>query len=279
MRVPRVRVRSPIEGRAVLVLDDAAAHHVHRVLRLRPGNALVLFDGQGGEYTATVTDAGASGVTVQVEAFRDVDRTLDAVRVTLWQAVCRGGRMDNALEKATELGVHRIVPLLSQRVVVKLTGARGESRREHWQRVVEAACEQCGTNRVPEVTSPVSLGDALRRTPAHAGDAGSNHAVRWRLDPRARRHLAQAYADLPPQPARVILAVGPEGGFESEEEAMLEANGFTAVHLGPRVLRADTAGPAALAVLGALTQIAGTTEAAADAPRGGAAEDASGGRS
>jgi 16S rRNA (uracil1498-N3)-methyltransferase len=226
-----------------MLLDDQAAHHIQRVLRLKPGDAVTLFDGSGGEYAArlTLTDGR---LCADVDAYVPDDRT-DPLSVTLWQAVCRGGRMDTVVEKATELGVRQIVPLMTRRVVVKLTGKRALQRAEHWHKVAVAACEQCGMNRVPEVAAPIPLEHAL----AIRGE-GVDLPI-W-LDPRANTLLA----DRAPLPPAVTLLVGPEGGFAPEEETLLAASGFQRTALGPRTLRADTAGLAALSMLTALRHAA-----------------------
>ncbi|MEO0422453.1 MAG: 16S rRNA (uracil(1498)-N(3))-methyltransferase [Pseudomonadota bacterium] len=242
MRIPRVLVQEPIDGRDSLDLEKPIAHHVQRVLRLRPGEPLVLFDGRGGEYHATLVQRSGR-LAADIHEHRADDRDAAGLAVTLWQAVCRGGRMDTVVEKATELGVHRIVPLKTHRAVVKLQGERGEQRREHWQRVVHAACEQCGLNRVPEVASPTSLEDAVRGLDPH------EDTLRWWLDPRAEHHLGQRAGTLTSTPRAVVLLVGPEGGFDPREDLLLEAAQFERLSLGPRVLRADTAGLASLAML------------------------------
>lgn len=253
MRVPRVLLREPVAGRETVVLDAQAAHYVQKVLRLRAGDRVVLFDGHGGEYHGVLATTGA-GAAVRIDAFRPDDRNLAGLEVTLWQAVCRGNRMDNALEKATELGVSRIVPLLSERVVVKLRGERGDSRRDHWQRVVDAACEQCGLNRVPEVAAPVALRDALVAERARQRPAPFT-TLHWLLHHNATQHLATVAAGRVQPPLDLTLAVGPEGGFDDGEIALLQSEGFAAVAMGPRVLRADTAAPAALAMLQALVHL------------------------
>ncbi|MEM9387185.1 MAG: 16S rRNA (uracil(1498)-N(3))-methyltransferase [Pseudomonadota bacterium] len=245
MRIPRVLVQGPINGRESLDLEEPIAHHIQRVLRLRPGEPLVLFDGRGGEYQATLVQRSGR-LAADIHQHREDDRDAGGLAVTLWQAVCRGGRMDTVVEKATELGVHRIVPLLTQRAVVKLQGERGEQRREHWQRVVHAACEQCGLNRVPEVTSPTALEQAVRALD-QAPQPGAPY--RWWLDPRAGQHLGQRAASLRTAPGTIILLVGPEGGFDHREDKLLDGAHFERLSLGPRVLRADTAGLAALAML------------------------------
>ena len=162
------------------------------------------------------------------------------VAITLWQAPCRGDRMDHVIEKATELGVSRIVPWVASRAVVRLEGQRAEQRRVHWRAVARSACEQSGRNRVPEIEAPQTLAGLIAHCPADA--------LKLALRPDASARLA----DLRVQPAAAVIAVGPEGGMTNEEETTLEHAGFLSLSLGPRILRADTAGPACIATLQAL---------------------------
>ena len=224
---------------AEVELPAAAGHHAARVLRLAPGAHLTLFDGRGGEHAGRIVRVDDARVRVAVGAHRAVEREAP-VRVTLAQGISSGERMDYTLQKAVELGVAAIQPLAAARSVVRLAGERAQRRLEHWRQVVSGACEQCGRNTVPEV-QPIA-------TPAHwvAGLAGLNAAggVRLTLAPDAARGLsALAAMD------RVVLAVGPEGGFDPVESALLAAAGFEAVRLGPRVLRTETAALAALAAI------------------------------
>lgn len=248
---------APLSAGARVSLPDGAARHV-QVLRLQPGDALVLFDGQGGQWSARITAMGRREVVCEVGAHQAVER--EAARaVTLALAVPANERMDALVEKATELGAHAIVPLLTTRSVLRLAGERAQRRREHWQAVAQAACEQCGRNRLPAIGPVQPLGDWLRgvnppSTPAMDGAASSaagGHRWLLSLSPGARP-LGAAVADLAatsPADAAVTLLSGPEGGFTAEEEAAAVAAGFVPVSLGPRVLRADTAPLAALAWL------------------------------
>ncbi len=206
-------------------LPAAAARHV-QVRRLQPGDALVLFDGQGGEWPAEVLQMRRQQVQVAVAARREVSRELMR-HVTLALAVPHGDRMDALVEKATELGVVRICPLISERSVLRVADQRAERKREHWQAVAVAACEQSGRTHVPEVQALASLSDWL--VEARVG------GERWLLSPTAT-------AGLPAQaPDRLTVLSGPEGGFSADEEAAALAAGFGARSLGPRILRADTA--------------------------------------
>jgi 16S rRNA (uracil1498-N3)-methyltransferase len=239
MRVPRVHVAEPVAGRAELLLAGAAAGHVQRVLRLRAGDELTVFDGSGGERGARVLACERGGVRIAVGELRDVE-VESPLAITLWQAPARGGRMDQLVEKATELGVRTIAPWLAERAVVRLEGARAEQRRAHWEAVARSACEQCGRNRVPVIAAPQPLAALLARCPSQA--------LRLALRPGAPARLAT----LAPRRAEIVIAVGPEGGMTRDEERSLEHAQFLALGLGPRLLRADTAGPACIAALQAL---------------------------
>ena len=234
---PRFFVPSVLSPGAELSLPARAAQHV-AVLRLRPGDAVVLFDGCGGEYAGTLSRIGKGETRVLVASHSDTEResTLD---ITLAQGLSSGERMDYALQKATELGVSRIQPLATERSVVRLSDDRAERKLSHWQNVVISACEQCGRNRVPGVAQVVTLPEFL--------SAGSGEALRLLPDPGAQVRLR----DL--EPARsIVLLVGPEGGFTEHERQSAERAGFTPVRLGPRVLRTETAPLAAISALQAM---------------------------
>ena len=237
-RIPRFHVPDALTPGAELALPPDAGHHASRVLRMREGDAVCLFDGQGGEHAARVVALSRDRVSVLVGDFSPVERE-SPLHVTLLQAVSSGDRMDLTLQKAVELGVAAVQPVLAERSVVRLKGERGESRREHWQRVAVSACEQCGRNRVPQVAGPIALADY--RAP--------EESLKILLAPAGATTLRSAgvAAGKP-----VVLAAGPESGFSPREEAMLVSAGFVAVRLGPRILRTETAGPAALAALNAI---------------------------
>jgi 16S rRNA (uracil1498-N3)-methyltransferase len=239
MRVPRVFVEEAIGQRSELWLAGDAANYVQRVLRLRAGDELTLFDGSGGEHGAHVDRFERGAVRVVVDALRGVERE-SPFAITLWQAPCRGDRMDHVIEKATELGVARIAPWLAKHAVVRLEGERAEQRRVHWQAVARSACEQSGRNRVPEVATPQTLEDLIAHCPTTA--------LKLALRPEADARLN----DLRVQPTSAVIVVGPEGGMTHDEETLLEHARFLSLSLGPRILRADTAGPACIATLQAL---------------------------
>lgn len=231
----RLFCSTPLAAGALRLPQDAARHA--QVLRLQPGDALTLFDGAGGEWSAAVTRMGRADVDVAVGAHDPVER--EAARaVHLLVGMPANERMDWLVEKAAELGAASVQPVASARSVLKLDGERAARRRERWQAIAIAACEQCGRNRVPAVALPLPLKEALARAPQ--GDA------RLLLSLRAEgRPLAQAAGSAGP----VWLLHGPEGGLTAEEEDAALAAGFAPASLGTRVLRAETASVAALALL------------------------------
>ena len=236
---PRIFCPPPLVAATTIDLPAGAAHHVLRVLRLRAGAALTLFDGAGGEYRAELAQASGRGVVARVIEHHDIERE-SPLAVTLMQALAAADRMDYAVQKAVELGATAIVPVIATRSVARLEGARAARRVEHWRQIVIAACEQSGRNRLPEVHAPRALAACLR--------APSSARLRVLLSPDAEGSLANLA-----QPAGPIdLLVGPEGGFTAEEAVAARAAGFRSVRLGTRVLRTETAGAAMLAALQAL---------------------------
>jgi 16S rRNA (uracil1498-N3)-methyltransferase len=214
-------------------LPAGAARHV-QVLRLQPGDVITLFNGEGGEFDATVTRMGRSDVDVEIGLHRAVER--EATRaVHLLAGITANERMDWLVEKATELGVASITPLVAERSVLKLKGERADKKLAHWQGVAVAAAEQCGRNRVPVIHPAVTLNEWLKQ--AAAGE-------RWVLSlSEGTKPLAQMAGVSP-----VTVLSGPEGGLSPSEEATALSAGFAPVTLGPRVLRAETAPLAVLAV-------------------------------
>jgi len=231
-RVPRFYVDTRLAEGARVELAGAAAHHVLRVLRLREGDAITLFDGSGGEWDAVLL----SKSQVELKRHRAMERE-SPLRVVLVQGVSSGERMDITVQKSVELGVAAIQPVLTRKSVVRLEGSRAEARVEHWRRVAVAACEQCGRNRIPEMRPLVDLQKYCEQV--------HDPAPRVLLSPGGdslRNFEIQA----------ATLAAGPEAGFTEDEEAVLEAAGFKKASLGPRILRTETAALAALAALNAL---------------------------
>ncbi|HKI63443.1 MAG TPA: 16S rRNA (uracil(1498)-N(3))-methyltransferase [Burkholderiales bacterium] len=238
-RTPRLYVEGPLRAGARIALPARAAHHASAVLRLREGEHLILFDGSGGEHDARIASVARGRIEAEVSERREVERE-SPLRVTLVQGVSSGERMDLTVQKAVELGVAAIQPVLAEKSIVKLDQKRAAARVEHWRRIVVAACEQSGRNRVPAVLGVVSLADFCRAAPA---------GTRLLLSPDASLGLRAAAARIE---SMVALAAGPEAGFSANEEALLIAAGFEPVRLGPRVLRTETAALAALAALNAL---------------------------
>jgi len=249
MSAPRFFVDRPLPhtptGRD-FELPEAAARHVALALRMRPGDALALFDGTGGEFAATITRIDKRGVAASIDRFDPVERE-SPHRVTLVQAVIANDPMDWAVRKAVELGVAAVQPVLAARSQGSARGEKSERRLAHWRGIAVAACEQCGRNRVPDVLPVVTLADWLDGPGAAAGRAVV-------LAPGASRSLADACAAA--LPAAVI--VGPEGGFTDDELALAARRGAERVDLGPRVLRAETAAVAALAIVDAFVAAAST---------------------
>jgi len=235
VRLRRVYVEAPLETGTRLRLEGSAASHVTRVLRLRVGAALTLFNGAGGEYEASIDKAHGGEVTVAVGAHHPIERE-SPLALTLVPGVSRGERMDLVVQKATELGVARLVPVITERSVVQLDAHQADRKLLHWRAIVVAACEQCGRNRLPELLGPLGLREFLRGEPARG--------TRVMLSPHAARGLDEL-----PRDAAVTVLIGPEGGLsEAEQEAAVQA-GFAALRLGPRVLRTETAALTALALL------------------------------
>lgn len=224
---------------AQVELPAQAAHHALKVLRMKAGDALILFDGEGGEWRAEIVGAGRTA-RVAVHDFlpRDCESPLD---VTLVQALPGGDKMDWIIEKCVELGVAAVQPVAAKRSVIRLSAERMARRVAHWNQIACAACEQCGRNRVPPVAPVLDL-------PQYLAMAKGQNALRLMLAPQA----GTALRELARPSCPVILMVGPEGGWESGEMLAAQAADFQALQLGPRVLRTETAGMSALAALQAL---------------------------
>lgn len=237
--MPRFYLPDTLHADTIIGLPEASAHHAVRVLRLSVGDAVTLFNGNGGEWAASIHHIDRRAVEVQVHHAVPVERE-SALRITLAQGISSGERMDYTLQKAVELGVAAIQPIACERSVVKLSGERAGKRHSHWQNLVIAACEQCGRNRIPEVAEITSIASWLEQhDPA---------AIRILFAPAAGDTLHTL-----PRPAHpIIMLAGPEGGFAPHEYTAALAAGFIPMRLGPRVLRTETAALAALAAMQAL---------------------------
>jgi len=237
--MPRFYCPQPLAIGALVTLPDHVAHHV-QVVRLSTGDHITLFNGEGGEYTATITTIEKKRVTAEIKLFEPREVELPYA-VTLAQALPEASKMDWIIEKAVELGVHSIQPLAAQRCVVRLSAERAEKKMQHWQGVVVAASEQSGRNRLATLAEPVDFKQWIQQKDLH---------VRILLSPRAEQSLSDWARHHPPQ--SVALMMGPEGGFTDKEEEMALAQGVLMLAMGPRVLRTETAGLAALAALNAV---------------------------
>jgi 16S rRNA (uracil1498-N3)-methyltransferase len=235
--MPRFYCPAPLATGLSLDLPAGAARHV-QVLRMQPGDGITLFNGEGGEFAATVTRMGRSDVQVSVGAHVALEREAGRA-VHLLAGITANDRMDWLIEKATELGVASITPLVAERSVLKLKGERADKKLAHWQSVAVAAAEQCGRNRVPTVHAAVTLLEWLKQaTPGERWVLSLSEGTRPLAD------LADMAGTVP-----VTVLSGPEGGLSPAEEAAALTAGFVPVTLGPRVLRAETAPLAVLAVL------------------------------
>ncbi|KXB31914.1 16S rRNA methyltransferase [Dechloromonas denitrificans] len=238
MNLPRFYCREALSPGAHIELPEPVARHAVRVLRLPPGAPMILFDGRGGQYLAHIERIERDRVMAVLASWDEIERE-SPLSITLVQALQAGEKMDFTIQKAVELGVRHIVPVESRRSVLRLAGERAAKRVAHWQGVVASACEQCGRNQVPLVAPLEKLENWLAR-PAPG-------ALRLMLAPEAEQTLV----DLPPA-KEVQLLIGAEGGLDPQEMIAARQAGFVGVRMGPRILRTETAGLAALAILQAL---------------------------
>jgi 16S rRNA (uracil1498-N3)-methyltransferase len=231
MRLTRLYVGLPLTTGSVVELPPDTAAHVAKVLRARTGDEITLFSGDGREFLGAIESIHGTRVTAAIGNAARVDRE-SPLAITLVQCIPRGDRMDFIVQKATELGVTRLVPVLSQRSVVRLDAAQAESKAIHWRAVAVNACEQCGRNRLPVIEAPSALIDYL-------GDSMAA-CPRLVLEPDSQP------GPLPALCTAVEIAIGPEGGFTPEELEALRLAAFSGVRLGPRILRTETAAIAAV---------------------------------
>ncbi len=235
MRIPRIYIDTPLAVDTVVTLDAPAANHVVKVLRLRPDDPLVLFNGSGGEYRAQLSAATKREVTARI-AEHVARESESPLALTLAQSVSKGEKMDYTIQKAVELGVQRIVPVVSERTVVHLTEERLQRRLDHWRAVMIHACEQCGRNTLPELAPLVALSDFIATSGPglclvlYHRSATGLHAL---------QHHGQA----------VTLLVGPEGGWSEAEVLQVQRHDFHPVVFGPRVMRTETAAVAAISAI------------------------------
>lgn len=235
MRIPRIYTPVPLAAGTTLELDENAFNHAVRVLRLRQGDAVILFNGTGGDYEAQLVEVQKKRAWIRTGAFveRDCESPLPII---LGQCISRGEKMDYTIQKAVELGVHEIVPLFSERCGVKLDQERQQKRWRHWHSVIISACEQCGRNRIPVLHQPLALDDWLEQlqTP-----------LKLVLDPTAR----DTFNTVTKPSHDVAVLIGPEGGLSAAEIQRARDGGFRGLRLGPRILRTETAALTALSLI------------------------------
>jgi 16S rRNA (uracil1498-N3)-methyltransferase len=236
VRLTRVYVEAALTGGTRGLVSGNAANHIARVLRLGVGDALTLFDGRGGEYASRIEGLRKDAVEVAVGEHVAIERE-SPLALTLAQGVSRGERMDWVMQKATELGVQRIVPLITKRSVVRLDPGQAQKKLQHWRGIIIASCEQCGRNRLPQLAAPRDLQEFL-------GSEATTGAMRLLLSPIGTLRIGAIKLV-----QKFTVLIGPEGGLAPEEAQAAIAQGFVGVQLGPRVLRTETAAIAALAAL------------------------------
>jgi len=215
-------------------LDKTACHHLTRVLRLKNKDSIILFNGNGHEYPASLSLQGKkvfAHISEQIETNRESN-----LKITLLQGISKGDRMDMCMQKAVELGVNKIIPVICQRTVVNLKAERGEKKLRHWQGIIVSACEQSGRNFLPELSSPVALKDVLQQP---------LNGLRLTLDPDA----TSVFSSYKPDADEITLLIGPEGGLTQNEIELSLQHQFNTALLGKRILRTETAAIAAIAVL------------------------------
>lgn len=242
MRIPRIYQPVPLESGVTITLDSQATAHILRVLRLKSDDRIIVFNGQGGEFEGIISESRKRETLVKLLSFHDIEKE-SPLKINLLQGVSRGERMDYTLQKAVELGVAEIYPVMTKHTAVQLNDERRKKRQHHWQGVVNSACEQCGRNRVPVVHQVTSLFDCVSQLSVSHDD------MSLVLNHRSAQPLTNAGDRMP---NRIFLLAGPEGGFAEQEIDQLHQTGFTSVALGPRILRTETAALAAITVLQAM---------------------------
>lgn len=232
----RIYHSAPLASEMTVTLSSEASHHISHVLRAKVSDLLTIFNGEGGEYVGVIVAIDKKNVTVKLQQKKDHDNE-SPLELILAQGISRGEKMDFTIQKAVELGVKKIIPLLTERCNVKLDAERREKRLQHWRAIVVSACEQCGRNRLPEVVSPQPFEIFLKNIDAD-----------WKfvLAPLATQTLSKQVIE---KNARVVLCIGPEGGLSEKEIQQAMQQHFLPLNLGPRILRTETAAIAALSTL------------------------------
>lgn len=235
MRIPRIYHPDPIIVDKNMSLTAEACKHLLTVLRLKEGHPIILFNGDGNEYSATLKIESKRQAKALIEAQLSIS-VESPLPIHLGQGISKGERMDFVLQKSVELGVTEITPLITERCPIKLNAERWEKKQQHWEKVIISACEQCGRNVVPKLHAPINLNEWLRQ---------STNQLRITLHPQAEKRMQ----DIRPDQHGFRLLIGPEGGLSDNEIYQSSETGFASVLIGPRVLRTETAALAAITVL------------------------------
>ena len=248
MKSPRFYYPDQINVGESIELSHGATHHAANVLRLEKGDRVTLFNGKGGEFLAFIRRISKAAILVSIEKFINVEHE-SPLQITLAQSICTNIKMDLIIRKAVELGVNNIQPILAKRCLVKLSGKRELKRVQHWEQIIISACEQCGRNRVPGVSSPVTLSSWLSRQGAMQKELNNEPTkiLYFMLSPTSKMGLHDFSKSL--SVTELALLVGPEGGFTSDEDAAALMAGFSSLRLGSRTLRTESAALAAIAAL------------------------------
>jgi 16S rRNA (uracil1498-N3)-methyltransferase len=234
MRIPRVFTHQALTPNSTLALSESQSHYLSKVLRMQAGRELILFNGEGGEYSAEISAVHKKHVDVSVKEFSTENRQ-SHLQLELAIGVSRGERMDWVLQKATELGATKITPLITERTEVKLSGERADKKMEHWQQILISACEQCQRNLLPELSEPRNFSEWIDEC---------NAELKFVLHHRDNKGLPQNTST-----QSVALLIGPEGGLDDDEIAQAITQKFSPLTLGPRVLRTETAPVAAISLV------------------------------
>lgn len=234
MRIPRIYIDQPLAITEAVLLNENASHYLSKVLRMQEGRELIVFNGQGGEYSAQIKEIGKKQISIQVNQFAE-DNRQSSLELHLAIGISRGERMDWVLQKATELGVTQIIPLITERTEVKIKGEKQDKKIQHWQQIIISACEQCQRNILPILQEPKVVDDWLKTVSTD---------YRFVLHHRNDQSLSQSSV-----PKSVTLLIGPEGGLSEKEIALAEIEKFQSLRLGPRVLRTETAPVAAISLV------------------------------
>lgn len=234
MRIPRIYSEQTLVTGELIQLEEAASHHLSKVLRMQAGRELILFNGAGGEFVATITEVSKKYVSVLI-AEHTADNRESPLQLELAIGISRGERFEWVLQKATELGVTKITPLITERTEVKTGGDRQEKMLDRWQHIIISACEQCQRNILPELSAPIAITDWLQNVDSD---------LRFVLHHRDSKTLPAEQ-----KPQSVVLLIGPEGGLSESEIAQAQTKNFNALTLGPRVLRTETAPVAAISLV------------------------------